>query len=705
MKILLKLLKIYCLFFCTCAFAGPDKKQRQEQPSSVVELPDEASESALKEPNMFYVRMIPPSKQTSSSLSEPYRPRKRQRRKEQPSSVVFDKASESVLSPEWDIVSDRRMIRSNLATSSSLSEPYRPRKRQRRKEQPSSVVELPDEASESALKEANKRLASKNLATIESLKVETPTTEITSFLTARGFATEGKDRETLFIKYSFSKLGIEKAKIEDASVGFLKGLLHCIFNEIQFIITEKIPEKDRILLAEVLKKQVPINSLKIERRGDRMPKEIIACIADALKCNQSLKKLDLSCCKIYNVSGDGPIIELLGDVLRTSCLEILDLSHNSIEYINAIAEALKYNAFLKTLNLSCNNIRMGRSLELLRQALETNNVLQELNLSYNRIGRKGFTSLMEALKRNKDSSLKVLKLLGHRNRITVKTECLNTDLTLETLHLTVNFESYCCTKKEAFEIEPLTIPITEDLFKAQAERTRSLFEEFKEKGDALTIDEARILLERCGIARGVIDAANQAFLLKLMECVLQDKVFTINDLVAQKDLEVLHQALILQVPLRTLMIKNTEKLPEGRRPRQPNVLKAVALALRYNLYLEVLNLNRYCAYCDEIEILGWSLQHNSTLKKLDLSYNNIGNGGLEVLANALKSNRGLETLNLQHNGIKSRGIKALMEALETNKKVKIDLRYNKTITAGRHPNIKFQAPTRAKTPKCSKWFS
>ena len=612
---------------------------------------------------------------------------------------------------ESDIVSrpmsDRQMLRPNPEQSDS----EQPRKRQR--QEPSAPVvlmprELPDEAHLSALKEANKELAARNLAIIKSLREETPERdEIISYLVEKEFVVENREFEPLPAEYVFSKLDIDKAKIEFASREFLEKLLYSLFSGMPLAITDEISKNDLTLLGEVLKKQVPINSLKIERRGDRVPEGIIAYIADALKCNQSLKKLDLSCCKIFNVSGDGPIIKLLGDVLRTSCLEELDLSHNSIEFINAIAEALKNNTFLKILNLSCNNIKVGGA-QALGEALKTNNILHELKLSYNRIGDTGFGVLMYAPTQNKSSNLKVLNLLGHRNRITVDRKPLNKGLTLETLVLTFDFEDYCCTKSEVTKIEPLLLSISKDDIEVKADYTRSIFEDFM--GKRVDIDTAKSLLERCGIERSTIDAANSEVLVDLVNSTLNGSKFTITDLVAQKDLEVLCKALESQVPLRSLKIENTEKLRGGRKPRQFNVLQVIALALRYNVCLKVLDLSYYCAYCDEIEILAWSLRYNHALEKLDLSYNNIGGGGLEVLAKALECNKGLTFLDLRHNDIKPVSIDSLRKALRRNSTLKkIDLSCNRCITSdmvGGDPRIEFRPPKKTKCSKevSSKWF-
>ena len=64
--------------------------------------------------------------------------------------------------------------------------------------------------------------------------------------------------------------------------------------------------------------------------------------------------------------------------------------------------------------------------------------------------------------------------------------------------------------------------------------------------------------------------------------------------------------------------------------------------------------------------IGEMLQQNTTLQKLYLSFNHIGAAGASAIARALEKNTALTTLDVANNSIHSDGVVELSQALETN---------------------------------------
>ena len=80
-----------------------------------------------------------------------------------------------------------------------------------------------------------------------------------------------------------------------------------------------------------------------------------------------------------------------------------------------MAEALKTNAALQTLDLDSNSIR-AEGAAALAEALKTNEVLQYLYLESNSIGYEGAVELADALKTNAASKLRTLDLRSNSIR-------------------------------------------------------------------------------------------------------------------------------------------------------------------------------------------------------------------------------------------------------------------------------------------------
>ena len=92
-------------------------------------------------------------------------------------------------------------------------------------------------------------------------------------------------------------------------------------------------------------------------------------------------------------------------------------------------------------------------------------------------------------------------------------------------------------------------------------------------------------------------------------------------------------------------------------------------ALKTNSVLQTLDLSK-TGLSSEANYLADALMINSTLKELNLNYNQLGPQGAKHLAEALKTNSALQTLSLRGNELGADGTKHLSQAIKTNSTLK-----------------------------------
>lgn len=171
----------------------------------------------------------------------------------------------------------------------------------------------------------------------------------------------------------------------------------------------QIPLSDDDVAVVVEEAMVRKQCTGLELRDDRLTSKGISFIAEALRCNSTLVRLDLRANDLCDQS-----IALLMDVLsveRTN-LESLNLSDNRITRVGAtaVADMLEINDHLTHLWLEVNRID-DRGVEAIATALEkSNRTLEQLYLSGNeRITDESVPALIRMVKTNR--SLTHLELI------------------------------------------------------------------------------------------------------------------------------------------------------------------------------------------------------------------------------------------------------------------------------------------------------
>ena len=372
-------------------------------------------------------------------------------------------------------------------------------------------------------------------------------------------------------------------------------------------------------------------------------------LAEALKTNTTIQSLNLSYNKL------GPEVDIaLAEVLKTNTtLQTLNLKHNNFgpEGFVALAEALKINTTLQSLNLQSSKLE-GEGALALAEALKTNTTLQTLNLKWNNINPEEALALAEALKTN--TTLQTLDLSGNSlgpEGVLALAEALKTNTTLQSLNLESNSFGPEGAEALAEALKTNTTLTTLDL--------RS--NDFGTKG-ALALAEA---LKTNATLQTLLLSTNNVGTkgaLALVETLKTNKTLQTLDLrfysLGPEGFVALAEALKINTTLQSLSLDHSDLGPEGA--------LALADSLKTNSTLQTLNLGYNRLGPKGALALAKILKTNTTLQTLNLECNNLGPEDAIALAEILKTNTTLQTLNLNGNKFGSEGMLALTEALKTN---------------------------------------
>lgn len=141
------------------------------------------------------------------------------------------------------------------------------------------------------------------------------------------------------------------------------------------------------------------NLIRLSLPGNLIDDDLVSILSKGLMLNKTITQLDLSHNKIGN-QGARKIAKYL---LKTQILTHLDLSDNQIEYHGSrfLAQGIKENTSLLDFNLKLNRIDNKGGQKLCIDLMGHKGlVLQRLNLSSNALGKGFAESLAELIKKN-----------------------------------------------------------------------------------------------------------------------------------------------------------------------------------------------------------------------------------------------------------------------------------------------------------------
>ncbi|KAG0361138.1 hypothetical protein BGX24_005427, partial [Mortierella sp. AD032] len=204
------------------------------------------------------------------------------------------------------------------------------------------------------------------------------------------------------LRLDIQRFRTSRASILQSTNSRLKGLARCInlpsMKMVNIVLPLELFEFSNIqpkTLAFPLKLSFEVAP---RQNGDEeFSKKELKRLAEILKNNSTVTTLNLRC----NSIGDNGAMALFEALKTNLALTTLDLDDNSIgkNGVMVLSEALKTNLTLTTLNLMSNSIGDYGAMAV-SDALKSNSALITLYLSNNSIGDNGAMALSEALKTN-----------------------------------------------------------------------------------------------------------------------------------------------------------------------------------------------------------------------------------------------------------------------------------------------------------------
>ena len=351
-------------------------------------------------------------------------------------------------------------------------------------------------------------------------------------------------------------------------------------------------------------------------------------------------KCPLACC-----SDKEMVINILHESHCRPVPKEITLSNMVIsdDIVAFIALGLYNNKILHQLDLSCNYITCKGAI-IIAKAIEVNSTLQKLDISNNSVSDDGVVSIGNCIKNNRmlkevDLSSNKISPLG-MNQFA---ECIRNSLTLEHVDLSENDSSpwgvYCVVIRNC-QVNNLTVC-----------GDHGMEFQINEIKDSLEANRRLNSLTLYGIGRIGVTSIKEVLAMNttLNTLNLSWKKFRLE--------KVKNIVLYTKIPLNTLgntvcdSVIDVNILNDGKYKFHTipsnvsfshihdNDVFLIAFGLCYNTILQVLYLSLENNITSKgAKEIAKAIESNSTLQKLDISYNNISCDGMEAISNSLKVN-------------------------------------------------------------------
>jgi len=516
---------------------------------------------------------------------------------------------------------------------------------------------------------------------------------------------DGKFTAALASNTSLQKINLHGNTIGDEGVRSLASALKLNSTLESIILNGNQISKDGAqFLAEALMINKMLRYLNVH--GNNIGDEGAQSLAKALKVNNSLVSIDLNQNQISTVGanflaealmvnkilenlymninniGDEGVQSLSSALKLNNTLESIILSGNRISKDGAqfMAEALMVNKRLVSINLHSNNIG-DKGAESLATALQVNNAMRSVILSSNQISKVGVKFLAKALMVNTsllsinlsnnfiddegalclaesftvNRSLRNIQLRSNRITDIGATQLadaieFNCDCGVSTINLNGNqvsaglldmIESICKAKQSSKgkELSSSTTLVQQSTFPATLHHDDVLAGEQHDAPDVVTPSQRDNTPENESDHRRV-------------ECITRS-----NKALQDGDLDEIIKEINTSTVLREIKLSNNLiTLADGR----------FTSALASNTSIRKISLQSNRIGDEGVQSLCAALKINNTLRSIILNGNQISKVGTQFLADALMLNNTLNFINLNCNQISKVGAKFLAEALMVN---------------------------------------
>ena len=388
--------------------------------------------------------------------------------------------------------------------------------------------------------------------------------------------------------------------------------------------------------------------------------DTVCLITLGLYNNTMVKELDIS----YNNVTDNGAIVISNFLKHNNTLQKLNISHNSItnDGVEVVSDSLRYNNALQELDLSHNNITMNGAV-CISNLLKCNKTLQKLGISHNSITDDGVAVIFDRLKCNKTLQKLDISHSGITNDgAMVISDCLNHSNTIKELNLSHNNIDITGMDKLSECVKHTTSLQYIDL----SENTSSPWKVYC------------AIIRHCHSNNLILcgDKGIQAHAKEIIDNLQTNTTLQSLTLYGYMGIRAttIKSTLVISGKLYFCTpISDNDKKMSSNNKRVVHVEVNILYYNHHECLPKFISMSKEGINDDMLYLVTLGLYNNTTVKKLDLSYNKITDDGILALSNCLKHNCSLEVLKLSGNSISCKGAKSISEAMHKSKIQKLDL--------------------------------